>query len=225
MNSENLQAEVSNHIPHITRSTCLAPSSANISMRQFGRRNLHEHCIPPHYLRIPIPWSHQNLFSKFMAAFFLLLGFSQQIAAQASAYGKLSSHSWVGHVVDSHIEQCGGIGYTGQTTCDAGYTCIISSSTYSHCLPAPIPPGDQSPWGAWIITSLNEKFWLLSRTVWRSRLQWTHSVFPRVLLFPTITLLFTVYPDPSTSVQQFHNLYSDFSECNIEEVIFKHQVF
>ncbi|PMD61681.1 uncharacterized protein K444DRAFT_526508, partial [Hyaloscypha bicolor E] len=49
--------------------------------------------------------------------------------------------------------KCGGNGYTGPTSCIAGYTCVVSSSTYSQCLPAPIPPGHQSPWGPWIISS------------------------------------------------------------------------
>ncbi|KAE9368732.1 glycoside hydrolase family 5 protein [Stipitochalara longipes BDJ] len=63
-----------------------------------------------------------------MAAF-LLLTLAQQISAQAAAYG-----------------QCGGTGYVGLTSCVAGYTCVVSSSTYSQCMPAPIPLGDQSPW-------------------------------------------------------------------------------
>ncbi|KAF8308382.1 beta-glucosidase [Clavulina sp. PMI_390] len=32
--------------------------------------------------------------------------------------------------------QCGGIGYTGSTVCDAGSTCVYSNPYYSQCLPA-----------------------------------------------------------------------------------------
>ncbi|PMD38430.1 glycoside hydrolase family 5 protein [Hyaloscypha variabilis F] len=38
---------------------------------------------------------------------------------------------------------CGGTGYAGPTSCVAGYTCIVSSPTYSQCLPA--PSGSLSP--------------------------------------------------------------------------------
>ncbi|KAH8829896.1 hypothetical protein DL96DRAFT_1590835, partial [Flagelloscypha sp. PMI_526] len=31
--------------------------------------------------------------------------------------------------------QCGGIGWTGSTTCDAGSTCVYSSEFFSQCLP------------------------------------------------------------------------------------------
>ncbi|KAF8205727.1 cellobiohydrolaseII [Mycena galopus ATCC 62051] len=39
-------------------------------------------------------------------------------AAQVSVYG-----------------QCGGIGYTGSTTCAAGSTCVVNNAYYSQCLP------------------------------------------------------------------------------------------
>ncbi|THG99752.1 hypothetical protein EW026_g2669 [Hermanssonia centrifuga] len=32
--------------------------------------------------------------------------------------------------------QCGGIGYSGSTVCDAGSTCVVSNSYYSQCLPS-----------------------------------------------------------------------------------------
>ncbi|KAK4954610.1 hypothetical protein LTR10_008043 [Elasticomyces elasticus] len=32
--------------------------------------------------------------------------------------------------------QCGGTGFTGGTTCVSGYTCVVSNSYYSQCLPA-----------------------------------------------------------------------------------------
>jgi endoglucanase len=31
--------------------------------------------------------------------------------------------------------QCGGIGYTGQTTCVSGYTCTYNNAYYSQCIP------------------------------------------------------------------------------------------
>ncbi|KAG8726582.1 hypothetical protein FRC11_014871, partial [Ceratobasidium sp. 423] len=30
--------------------------------------------------------------------------------------------------------QCGGIGYTGSTTCDSGLTCVYQNDYYSQCL-------------------------------------------------------------------------------------------
>lgn len=44
--------------------------------------------------------------------------FAAGVAAQSSAYG-----------------QCGGDGWTGATTCVAGYVCTYSSEYYSQCLP------------------------------------------------------------------------------------------
>lgn len=36
--------------------------------------------------------------------------------------------------------QCGGSGYSGPTTCVAGYTCTFSNQWYSQCLPGAAPP-------------------------------------------------------------------------------------
>ncbi|THH29561.1 hypothetical protein EUX98_g4619 [Antrodiella citrinella] len=46
--------------------------------------------------------------------------------------------------------QCGGIGWTGGTTCEAGTTCTVLNSYYSQCLPstsAPPPPVSTPPTG------------------------------------------------------------------------------
>ncbi|KAJ7472865.1 endo-1,4-beta-xylanase C precursor [Mycena galericulata] len=37
--------------------------------------------------------------------------------------------------------QCGGIGWTGATTCVSGTTCVASNAYYSQCLPGTSPPG------------------------------------------------------------------------------------
>jgi hypothetical protein len=34
--------------------------------------------------------------------------------------------------------QCGGIGWTGETTCSSGYSCVQSNDDYSQCLPGKI---------------------------------------------------------------------------------------
>ncbi|KAG8833418.1 hypothetical protein FRC18_003666 [Serendipita sp. 400] len=47
-----------------------------------------------------------------------LLGFSTLAQAAVAAWG-----------------QCGGLYYTGETTCVAGYTCVYSNDWYSQCLP------------------------------------------------------------------------------------------
>ncbi|BGP54626.1 hypothetical protein JCM8202v2_002213 [Rhodotorula sphaerocarpa] len=36
--------------------------------------------------------------------------------------------------------QCGGVGYTGDTCCVSGYTCVFSNSYYSQCVPGSNPP-------------------------------------------------------------------------------------
>ncbi|KAG9105206.1 hypothetical protein FRC07_009503, partial [Ceratobasidium sp. 392] len=36
--------------------------------------------------------------------------------------------------------QCGGIGYTGSTVCDAGSTCTVINSYYYQCLPGTASP-------------------------------------------------------------------------------------
>jgi endoglucanase len=36
--------------------------------------------------------------------------------------------------------QCGGQGWSGATTCVAGYTCTFSNPWYSQCLPGSAPP-------------------------------------------------------------------------------------
>ncbi|RDB16949.1 Endo-1,4-beta-xylanase C [Hypsizygus marmoreus] len=36
--------------------------------------------------------------------------------------------------------QCGGQGWTGSTTCVAGYTCTVSNPYYSQCIPGTAPP-------------------------------------------------------------------------------------
>lgn len=36
--------------------------------------------------------------------------------------------------VAAHYAQCGGIGYTGPTTCASGYTCVEQNAYYSQCL-------------------------------------------------------------------------------------------
>ncbi|KAF4604199.1 hypothetical protein EYR38_004621 [Pleurotus pulmonarius] len=40
--------------------------------------------------------------------------------------------------------QCGGIGWTGSGTCDAGSTCTFSNDYYSQCLPGAAPPAPTS---------------------------------------------------------------------------------
>ncbi|KAF9501169.1 hypothetical protein BDN71DRAFT_1486170 [Pleurotus eryngii] len=40
--------------------------------------------------------------------------------------------------------QCGGIGWTGSGTCDAGSTCTYSNDYYSQCLPGAAPPAPTS---------------------------------------------------------------------------------
>ncbi|KAH7925352.1 hypothetical protein BV22DRAFT_444626 [Leucogyrophana mollusca] len=35
----------------------------------------------------------------------------------------------------SDYGQCGGIGWTGPTTCPSGWTCTVSDDYYSQCLP------------------------------------------------------------------------------------------
>ncbi|KAK7033176.1 OPT oligopeptide transporter protein-domain-containing protein [Favolaschia claudopus] len=40
--------------------------------------------------------------------------------------------------------QCGGIGYTGSTVCDAGSTCVTSNQYYSQCLPSSTTVGTTS---------------------------------------------------------------------------------
>jgi cellulose 1,4-beta-cellobiosidase len=49
---------------------------------------------------------------------FLAVALAPVTLAQVAAYG-----------------QCGGIGYSGSTTCASGYTCTVSNSYYSQCLP------------------------------------------------------------------------------------------
>ncbi|KAG5942044.1 hypothetical protein E4U60_007521 [Claviceps pazoutovae] len=45
-------------------------------------------------------------------------------------------------------ERCGGQGWTGSTTCVAGFTCTVSNDWYSQCLPVPIQNGGQAgPYG------------------------------------------------------------------------------
>ncbi|EIW77476.1 hypothetical protein CONPUDRAFT_180563 [Coniophora puteana RWD-64-598 SS2] len=56
---------------------------------------------------------------KLMTSIAALLPFVSIATAQAAAYG-----------------QCGGTGWTGATTCVAGYTCTYSSAYYSQCLPS-----------------------------------------------------------------------------------------
>ncbi|THH09305.1 hypothetical protein EW145_g2110 [Phellinidium pouzarii] len=60
---------------------------------------------------------------KLSAAFVALLGLVPFAVAQQAVYG-----------------QCGGIGWTGPTTCDAGSTCVVSNSYYSQCLPSSAAP-------------------------------------------------------------------------------------
>ncbi|KAG6089606.1 hypothetical protein E4U30_001534 [Claviceps sp. LM220 group G6] len=42
------------------------------------------------------------------------------------------------------FERCGGHGWTGSTTCIAGFTCTVSNDWYSQCLPVPIQNGGQA---------------------------------------------------------------------------------
>lgn len=37
--------------------------------------------------------------------------------------------------------QCGGIGWTGATTCVAGTTCTVMNAYYSQCLPGAVSGG------------------------------------------------------------------------------------
>ncbi|KAF2470717.1 uncharacterized protein BDR25DRAFT_225149 [Lindgomyces ingoldianus] len=37
--------------------------------------------------------------------------------------------------------QCGGNGWTGETSCVNGYTCQISNEWYSQCIPSSAAPG------------------------------------------------------------------------------------
>ncbi|KAF8968178.1 endoglucanase [Flammula alnicola] len=41
--------------------------------------------------------------------------------------------------------QCGGIGFTGSTVCDAGSTCVFSNAYYSQCLPGAAPAPTTTP--------------------------------------------------------------------------------
>ncbi|KAG8707273.1 hypothetical protein FRC08_000598 [Ceratobasidium sp. 394] len=41
--------------------------------------------------------------------------------------------------------QCGGIGYTGSTVCDAGNTCVYQNDWYSQCKPGTAPPPTTTP--------------------------------------------------------------------------------
>ncbi|KUJ18200.1 cellulase-domain-containing protein [Mollisia scopiformis] len=43
--------------------------------------------------------------------------------------------------------QCGGIGWTGFTTCTQGWFCQVQGAYYSQCAASPIPSGDQVPDG------------------------------------------------------------------------------
>ena len=50
--------------------------------------------------------------------------FATPIIAQQAAYG-----------------QCGGSGWSGQTTCVSGYTCTVNNEWYSQCVPSPAGGG------------------------------------------------------------------------------------
>lgn len=39
------------------------------------------------------------------------------------------------HAAAAAYAQCGGQGFTGDTTCVSGYTCVVSNAYYSQCLP------------------------------------------------------------------------------------------
>ncbi|KAA1476236.1 endo-1,4-B-xylanase A [Dentipellis sp. KUC8613] len=69
---------------------------------------------------------------KLAASFAALAGLIQFATAQSPVWG-----------------QCGGIGWTGPTTCVAGTTCVVSNPYYSQCLPGasapPPPPPTSSP--------------------------------------------------------------------------------
>ncbi|KAF5368730.1 hypothetical protein D9757_010406 [Collybiopsis confluens] len=49
-------------------------------------------------------------------------------------------------------QQCGGIGWTGPTTCVAGYTCVSSNPYFSQCIPGN-PTPTSSPGGTGTTTS------------------------------------------------------------------------
>ncbi|KDQ57136.1 glycoside hydrolase family 10 protein [Jaapia argillacea MUCL 33604] len=57
---------------------------------------------------------------KLSTSFVALLALVPFVAAQQSAWG-----------------QCGGQGWTGATTCVAGYTCTYNNAYYSQCIPSP----------------------------------------------------------------------------------------
>ncbi|KDO24412.1 hypothetical protein SPRG_09802 [Saprolegnia parasitica CBS 223.65] len=55
-----------------------------------------------------------------------LLFLSTLLAALSMPTAAVSVGEWL---------QCGGIGYTGATTCTAGFTCNVVNSYYSQCQP------------------------------------------------------------------------------------------
>ncbi|KAA1476235.1 endo-1,4-beta-xylanase C precursor [Dentipellis sp. KUC8613] len=74
--------------------------------------------------------------TKISATFAALLALVPLAAAQQSAWGQCNSHSF----------SRGGQGWTGPTTCVAGYTCTVSNPYYSQCIPgAGSAPGGGSP--------------------------------------------------------------------------------
>ncbi|KAJ8696894.1 hypothetical protein PTI98_006718 [Pleurotus ostreatus] len=60
--------------------------------------------------------------------FALLPAIVLNVAAQSPAWG-----------------QCGGIGWSGATTCVSGYACTVSNPYYSQCLPGTAPPASTTP--------------------------------------------------------------------------------
>ncbi|KIJ67933.1 carbohydrate-binding module family 1 protein [Hydnomerulius pinastri MD-312] len=60
---------------------------------------------------------------KSIATFAVVAALSQLVSAQSGAWG-----------------QCGGQGWTGPTTCVAGYVCTASSPYYSQCIPGTVSP-------------------------------------------------------------------------------------
>ncbi|TFK38691.1 glycosyl hydrolase family 10-domain-containing protein [Crucibulum laeve] len=72
--------------------------------------------------------------------------------------------------------QCGGIGYSGSTTCDAGSTCVVSNAYYSQCLPSSGGGGGTTPPSTTTaapptntgLSGLNAKFTAKGKKFWGS---------------------------------------------------------
>ncbi|KAG8853754.1 hypothetical protein FRB96_008009 [Tulasnella sp. 330] len=63
----------------------------------------------------------------------------------------LAALAWTVTSVNAQVSvygQCGGIGYSGSTTCAAGSTCVYSNPYYSQCLPGTTTVGSTTAFGS-----------------------------------------------------------------------------